>query len=320
MRANVDLLKLIQLGLTLFDADGVPIPPNALDAFPRKDIPPNINFCPCTWTFNFKFDLEAEMYNEPSIDLLKRAGADFEKHAAQGIDIEQFSSLLISSGMTFAPNVYWISFHGGYDFGYLFKAMWNRGLPNDEETYRRLVRKFFPNIYDVKFIINHARRLKERGTVNSAMAKALEGFRIRPGLQDICDELGPTRIGTSHTAGSDAWLTGDLFFEVRKRLFDDRIPDEFNNQIWGITGIGPPASTQQQAAALHHQTQAAAAANGLMAANAAYHASTANLHRDGGPSTPTTNPAGLASTPNQGFSGGMTPGAGGVFGNFQYGK
>jgi CCR4-NOT transcription complex subunit 7/8 len=314
MRCNVDILKIIQLGITLFNEEGEIAPPNALQGLTKNGMSLNNQISPCTWSFNFQFDLQNDMYNESSIQLLKNAGVDFEKHATQGIDVEDFGALLVTSGLTFSDDVWWISFHGGYDFGYLFKVIWNRGLPQDEDKYRELVKKIFPNIYDVKFILNHARKLRDRGTITAPFSKALESFGQKPGLQDIADDLGLTRVGIGHTAGSDAWLTGALFFEVRKRLFENKIPDEFNGQMWGLTGIGPPASTVAQAAVLAAQT---AVANGMVP-NAAYHQG--GHHREGGPSTPTTNPAGLASTPSQGFSTSMTPGAGGAFGNFQYAK
>ena len=311
MRCNVDLLKLIQLGITLFSKDGDIVPPNALARTGAAN-----TVTPCTWEFNFKFSLDDDMYAEESINLLKKAGQDFDKHQRDGIDVHLFASLLITSGLTFNDDVYWVSFHSGYDFGYIMKLMWCRLLPTNETEYRRLVKKFFPNIYDAKFLIKHAQRLRDRGTVSSAVANALEGIGQKSGLSDIAAELRCSRVGAAHTAGSDAWLTGLVFFEVKKRLFDNNIPEELNGQMWGITGIGPPASTQAQAAALQLQSQQAAA-NGMMAGSS-YH----GHHREGAPTTPTTNPAGLVSTPNQGGYQGssMTPGAGGVFGNFQYGK
>lgn len=312
MRCNVDILKIIQLGITLFNADGEVPPPDALQSLSKNRAFGNM-MCPCTWNFNFQFDLQNDMYNESSINLLKNAGVDFEKHTASGIDVHDFGSLLITSGLTFSEDVWWVSFHGGYDFGYLLKVIYNRGLPRDEDHYRALVKKMFPNIYDVKYIINHARKMRDRGTITATSLKALETFGLKNGLQEISDDLGLQRVGISHTGGSDAWLTGMLFFEVRKRLYDDNLPDDFNGQMWGLTGIGPPASAAAQAAVLANQ---AAVASG-MAPNVAYHQT--GHHRDGGPSTPTTNPAGLASTPSQGFST-MTPGAGGTFGNFQYAK
>jgi len=59
LRCNVDLLKIIQLGLTFSDADG--------------NVPPTV----CTWQFNFKFNLNEDMYAQDSIDLLIRSGIDF---------------------------------------------------------------------------------------------------------------------------------------------------------------------------------------------------------------------------------------------------
>jgi CCR4-NOT transcription complex subunit 7/8 len=245
-----------------------------------------------------------------------RLRTDFDKHAAVGIDIQEFGSLLITSGLTFNNDIHWISFHSGYDFGYLTKLMWCRPLPKDEDTYRRLVKKFFPNLYDVKFMLRHAQKLRDRGTVTGQVATALQSIGQKSSLQDIAEELGCTRVGIQHTAGSDAWLTGDVFWEMRKRIFDNQVPDELNGQMWGLTGVGPPASAAAQAAALAAQTHAANAANGMMSNNYQQ-----NQTRDAGPSTPISHPAGLASTPSQGYqASGMTPGGGGVFGNFQYGK
>jgi CCR4-NOT transcription complex subunit 7/8 len=260
------------------------------------------------------------MWNEDSIALLKKAGTDFDKHAAMGIDIQEFGSLLITSGLTFSDDVYWISFHSGYDFGYLTKLMWCRPLPNDEEKYRKLVKKFFPNLYDVKFMLRHAQKLRDRGTVTGQVATVLQSIGQKSSLQDIAEELGCTRVGIQHTAGSDAWLTGNVFWEMRKRVFDNQIPEELNGQMWGLTGVGPPASAAAHAAVLAAQNHAAAAANGMIS-NSQYHQPSSHNNREGGPSTPTTHPAGLASTPSQGYQGSnMTPGGGGVFGNFQYGK
>ena len=63
MRCNVDLLKIIQLGLTFLDEKG--------------DIPET---GPSTWQFNFKFNLTEDMYAEDSVDLLQNSGIQFEKH------------------------------------------------------------------------------------------------------------------------------------------------------------------------------------------------------------------------------------------------
>jgi CCR4-NOT transcription complex subunit 7/8 len=81
LRCNVDLLKIIQLGLTFSDKDG-----NLVEG------------CP-TWQFNFKFNLCEDMYAQDSIDLLTRSGIAFKNHEERGIDISVFGELLTSSGM-----------------------------------------------------------------------------------------------------------------------------------------------------------------------------------------------------------------------------
>eukprot|EP00339_Tiarina_fusa_P025228 CAMPEP_0117006234 /NCGR_PEP_ID=MMETSP0472-20121206/6537_1 /TAXON_ID=693140 ORGANISM="Tiarina fusus, Strain LIS" /NCGR_SAMPLE_ID=MMETSP0472 /ASSEMBLY_ACC=CAM_ASM_000603 /LENGTH=164 /DNA_ID=CAMNT_0004707645 /DNA_START=18 /DNA_END=509 /DNA_ORIENTATION=- len=89
LRANVDLLNIIQLGVTLFDGKG---------NNPRG---------PCSWQFNFTFNLEKDIYAEASIDLLKNAGIDFAKLAKDGIDVAEFGYHLISSGLVLNDSIKW---------------------------------------------------------------------------------------------------------------------------------------------------------------------------------------------------------------------
>ncbi|KAF2756223.1 CAF1-domain-containing protein [Pseudovirgaria hyperparasitica] len=325
VRCNVDLLKIIQLGVTLFNIEGE-VPPVQLEAgtIGRPGYGNNLIMCPTTWSFNFSFNLEDDMYNEESISMLKKSGADFDKHSQQGIDPLAFGSLLISSGLVLNEDVHWLSFHSGYDFAYLVKIMWSQQLPADEEDYRELVAKYFPSILDVKFLWRHARNLLARNQLSSSAVTILSNLGTKSGLQDLADELGCQRVGTQHSAGSDAWLTGTVFFQMKNKIFDGQIPHEMNGQMWGLTGVGAPASAAAQAAAMAAQGHSA---NGNPAlANAfqmGYHTNSSNTQRDGAPSTPTTNAAGLASgTPGPGHGhglGSMTPGGGsGVFGNFSY--
>ena len=74
------------------------------------------------------------MYNEESIQMLKKSGADFEKHREQGIDPQEFGSLLTTSGMTLSQDVNWISFHSGYDFAYMLKMLTSQPLPDRKST------------------------------------------------------------------------------------------------------------------------------------------------------------------------------------------
>src|ERR1700759_823030 len=63
LRVNIDLLKVIQLGLAVFDADGEVPPPNALQLLSPMSksrlVAAGVNLnmvCPCAWNFNFQFD------------------------------------------------------------------------------------------------------------------------------------------------------------------------------------------------------------------------------------------------------------------------
>ncbi|KAH8724749.1 ribonuclease H-like domain-containing protein [Phaeosphaeriaceae sp. PMI808] len=317
VRCNVDLLKIIQLGVTLFSIKG-DVPPAHLETSQLTYLPKslqryasNIVVCPCTWTFNFQFSLEDDMYNEESIQMLKKSGADFDKLNTQGIDPQEFGSLLITSGMTLTDEVNWISFHSGYDFAYLVKMLSAKPLPEDEDAYRKLVEIYFPRLLDVKYLWRHANNLVRRGVIGSTATNILNNLGTKSGLQDLADELGCQRVGNSHTAGSDAWLTGAVFWDMQKKIFDGSVPDEMNGQMWGLTGVGPPASATAQAAAL--AAQGAQNMGGFQGLNGGMMFHPGNTRHGGdGPSTPTSHPAGLATTPGP-HGGMMTPGTTGAF-------
>ena len=94
-RTNVNLLKIIQLGLTFSNDDG--------------ELAPGV----CTYQFNFTFSLGDDIYAQDSIDLLTRSGIDFRRHEEYGIDVVYFAELLISSGCVLNDEVRWISFPRG---------------------------------------------------------------------------------------------------------------------------------------------------------------------------------------------------------------
>ena len=89
----MDLLKIIQLGLTFYNANG--------------ERPSN----PSTYQFNFKFSLTEDMYAQDSIELLKDSGIKFERDEEEGIDTDEFAEFLMSSGIVLCSKVKFISFH-----------------------------------------------------------------------------------------------------------------------------------------------------------------------------------------------------------------
>lgn len=113
MRCNVDLLKIIQVGLTLADEEG--------------NYPQDVS----TWQFNFHFSIKyvnplavipasayvtyvthsEDMYAPESIELLQKSGIDLQRHEEMGIEANDFAEFMITSGLVLSPDTRWISFH-----------------------------------------------------------------------------------------------------------------------------------------------------------------------------------------------------------------
>ncbi|KAI4214054.1 MAG: hypothetical protein LQ351_003458 [Letrouitia transgressa] len=330
LRCNVDLLRVIQLGITLFSEEGELPPPHLKDGSgaAASTYQNNLIPCPCTWQFNFQFSIQDDMYNQDSIEFLTTAGLDLERNEKDGIDPAEFGAMLISSGLTLLDDVKWISFHSGYDFGYLVKLMLCKPLPDDETEYRKLLSIFFPSIYDIKYMVKHAQRNQTVNDVplTAQAAAILNSLGQKSGLQDLADELGIKRIGLAHQAGSDSLLTGKTFWDVKRNIFNGTIDDDkYLGQVWGLNGVG--SSLQP--------TMTNFSLNNLLGMEEAPNLNGATIYNQPNgtqvaPSTPGSTQVGLASTPNnqhqqnQGNGiGSITPsggggGGGGGFGNFQY--
>eukprot|EP01006_Ploeotia_vitrea_P037470 TRINITY_DN66132_c1_g2_i1.p1 TRINITY_DN66132_c1_g2~~TRINITY_DN66132_c1_g2_i1.p1 ORF type:complete len:403 (+),score=220.31 TRINITY_DN66132_c1_g2_i1:207-1415(+) len=189
LKVNVDLLNIIQLGLTFCDEKG---------NLPPSDV--------CVWQFNFRFSLSEDMYAQDSIDFLRKSGIKFEMHEQRGIDIQRFGELLMMSGVVLSEDVTWVTFHSGYDYGYLLKLLTNDALPDSEDEFFKLFDTFFPCVYDVKYLMTQTDTLKG-------------------GLSKIAHDLEVKRVGLQHTAGSDALLTAACFFKMIQLYFPDGCSD-----------------------------------------------------------------------------------------------
>lgn len=332
LRCNVDILKPIQVGITLWTPEGE-LPPQQADPQLMAELnsrggklngfgaPGMMGLVPCTWVFNFHFDLREDMYAESSIDLLRNSGVDFARHQEHGIALSTFGSILTTSGLAFSEEVNWLSFHSGYDFGYLIKLLTDNALPIDQAEFFSLVSTFFPKLWDIKFLLRHAQRKRAQGTLSQEGTRVLDNLGTKSGLQDLADELGCQRIGPAHTGGSDAWLTGSVFWAMRNRIFSGNLEEDLADQIYGLHGVAAPASQQYREEFLAAQgTPQQAAVNGL---GSGLQSSAQAFTPGANPSTPTSTHAGLTSgTPGAHF--GHALGAGslgqGAFGNFSYGK
>jgi CCR4-NOT transcription complex subunit 7/8 len=172
LRCNVDMLKLIQLGLTFTDDKG--------------NLPEHDGEL-CVWQFNFReFKLSEDMYAQDSIELLKQSGIDFARNEARGINIQEFGELLMSSGIVLNEDVRWITFHSGYDFGYLLKVLTCQPLPPTEAEFFELLKIYFPTVYDIKYLMKFCDNL--HGGLNK-LAEVLDVERIGPqhqAAQTVC--------------------------------------------------------------------------------------------------------------------------------------
>jgi CCR4-NOT transcription complex subunit 7/8 len=197
IKQNVDNLKLIQLGITLSDCEG---------NYPEE--------C-STWQFNFKFDLNSDLYFNDSINLLEQSGIDFNRFYQEGIEPDYFGENFISSGIVLNDNINWITFHGSYDFAYLLKTISNQSLPDEEQGFLDYLSLYFPNYYDVRHLIRNISWLKGS-------------------LSKITNDLDITRVGQSHQAGSDSLVTNKVFFKLCKNL-SDKIDFKYDkNQLFGF--------------------------------------------------------------------------------------
>lgn len=202
LKMNVDNLKLIQVGISLSDEQG------------RK--PPGVH----TWQFNLNFNINTEKSHPESMTLLKEAGINFEELIEHGIDPMVFSDLLMTSGLVVNSDVFWLAFHGAYDFSYLLKVLTNDVLPQTSDHFIQYLKHLFPNIYDIKNMINEIDEWKNLS------------------LSRLGNELDLKRTGHQHQAGSDALLTLEIFIAVRDSQFPDGIPSKHYNKVFGISNDG----------------------------------------------------------------------------------
>ncbi|KAJ7966249.1 Ribonuclease CAF1 [Quillaja saponaria] len=201
LKDNVDMLKLIQLGLTFSDENGN-LPSCGTDKF-------------FIWQFNFReFNVSEDIFASDSIELLHECGIDFKKNIEKGIDVIQFGELLMTSGVVLNEDVHWVTFHSGYDFGYLLKLLTCRSLPDTQAGFFDLMSIFFPVVYDIKHLM-----------------KFCDG--LHGGLNKLAELLGVERVGVCHQAGSDSLLTVCIFRKLRDTVFNGST-QKYSGVLYGL--------------------------------------------------------------------------------------
>lgn len=197
IKENVNVLKLIQVGVTLSDENG--------------NRPSGI----CTWQFNLKFDLDTDTFSDDSINLLKESGIDFNALKRDGIDPNDFAEYFLISGLVLNDEITYVTFHSGYDFAYLLRAVTSDSLPESQDEFFEMLKMYFPEFYDLKFVVR--------------------GFeKFRGGLNRVADVTRVTRVGKTHQAGSDSLVTLETFFKVKSELYSQGGLEDNKNLICGL--------------------------------------------------------------------------------------
>lgn len=201
LKDNVDMLKLIQLGLTFSDEKGN-LPTCGTDKY-------------CIWQFNFReFNPNEDVFASDSIELLRQSGIDFEKNTEKGIEARRFGELLMSSGIVLNDNVHWVTFHSGYDFGYLLKILTCQALPETQPGFFALINMYFPVVFDIKHLMK--------------FCNSLHG-----GLNKLAELLEVERVGVCHQAGSDSLLTACTFRKLKDNFFSGSL-EKYAGVLYGL--------------------------------------------------------------------------------------
>ncbi|CAN8233556.1 unnamed protein product [Cochlearia groenlandica] len=201
LNMNVNILKIIQLGLTFSNEHG--------------DLPTCGTVKFCVWQFNFRdFDVDSDIFFPDSIKLLRESGIDFAKNTLEGVDSKRFAELLMSSGIVLNENVHWVTFHSGYDFGYLLKLLTCQDLPEKQTGFFKLINVYFPMVYDIKHLMK--------------FCNSLHG-----GLNKLAKLLDVERVGVCHQAGSDSLVTSCVFRKLKELFFAGSL-QKYSGVLYGL--------------------------------------------------------------------------------------
>ncbi|CAJ1455502.1 unnamed protein product, partial [Effrenium voratum] len=156
------------------------------------------------WSFNLAFDIEVDLHTEKSMAFLRAAGLDFTRHKKEGIDPVILGRKFASSLLVGQRAPCWVTFAGSYDLAYLLKLLTSgQPLPRDSHSFDVQLGMYCRRNYELRDYLPHG---------------SLDAWARRLGVQ---------RFGRSHTAGSDALLTLNLFLVI---FGPNSAPDE---RKWG---------------------------------------------------------------------------------------
>lgn len=259
LRTNADLLNIIQLSLCCVKIRDGEVSNSII------------------WQFNFEYDISSEMYNEEHLSMLSQSALiHFNMHKVEGISHSTFSELFIESGLLLDPLINWLSYHSGYDLGFLVSLLTNDILPTEENDFFWWCVKYFPNFFDLKYLGSQMASSSSGGKLISPNQKPGEFGGIeaaqnvgefskgssssnKPSVEYLAEELNllpisplirqfftaNTQVTGQHqqmTSTLHAYLLMECFKELLNRAeFDLRQLEKFKGFIWGL---GPVSSAK----------------------------------------------------------------------------
>lgn len=162
------------------------------------------------------------IYAADAIELLTQVGIDCAQHKRHGIDVAESGELLTSSGVVLNEDVSWVSFHSGFDFGYLVKVMTSSALPAPEMDFTNLLATYFPRLYDMKYLM-------------------LASDKLYGGLNELAEIYHVDRHGQMHQAGSDSLVMLHVFLRIMEETFRGAVPLPLAGILFGL-GSGRAAA------------------------------------------------------------------------------
>ncbi|KAI9727753.1 MAG: hypothetical protein M1834_007992 [Cirrosporium novae-zelandiae] len=311
-RCNVDMLKALKLGITLFSDDGQLPPAEGFDMPSVNAMNGGVAY-PCTWQFNFQYSPAQDM--APS-DFLEEQSkhTDWEMHENNGIDPFDFGALLMSSGLVLNEDVTWLSAHAAYDFGHLVKIMLCRAMPISKDEFVNLIHICFPSFYDIKYLRTDvtATQSANGSPLSQQATHVLNNCLPAAKMEEFGECLNIKRPEGTLEASTLSVHRGSVFWSMRRVLFGGEINKELYNGKLFFGTAGGARFGQSEAIPGNQSTPNM---NGV------------TLYNGVSPSTPGAAPVGMAPQqttpgphPQINNSGSLTPGAGGAFGSFQYNR
>ncbi|XP_066357899.1 probable CCR4-associated factor 1 homolog 9 [Miscanthus floridulus] len=205
VKANVDELPIVQLGITLCDSHGnLPfVPDYRYGAFGYHHGGGGGGYGERAWEVDFSdFDVSRDHHAAQSVAFLRSQGVDFDTAArARGVSSAAFGAKLAEVLQRVAGKnveLTWVAFGGAYDLAYLVKMIGGgQPLPETRQGFVERVRELLGGrVFDAKFMAENCGRADLRGVGLRSVAANLGA--AMPAAADMQPWLAGTKSVTAY--------------------------------------------------------------------------------------------------------------------------